>query len=251
MMKARRFSSIILSLFLALSLTACGGNDSQTSTRSSGGQTASNASQDNQKTESTVQSSTDTGTSSEIVSGVSADDASKEQTAQSKTLVLYFSAANLKDTDAISSATPTQQLATLIHNEVGGDLVKIIPTNDYPLSYDETANKAKDERDNDERPSFEPLSVNIEDYDTIYIGYPMWWYTVPMIINTFFDTYDFSGKTIIPFNTHAGSGDGGTYNTIRELESSATVKNGLAISGESVFDDSTKQQVKDWIARLE
>ncbi len=236
MMKGKRISAVIMSLLLAMSMTACGGNDSQTSTDSTTSQADSTVSQDSQKTESTAQSSDD----------------------QPKTLVLYFSAANLKDTDAVSSATPvqnglasTQKLAILIHDEVGGDLVKIVPTNDYPLSYDETAEVAKNEADNNERPMFEPLGVKIEEYDTIYIGYPMWWYTVPMIINTFFDTYDFSGKTIIPFNTHAGSGDGGTYDTIRELEPDATVRNGLAVSGENVFDESTKQYVKDWVAGLE
>ncbi len=72
--------------------------------------------------------------------------------------------------------------------------------------------------------------INIADYDTIFIGYPMWWYTFPMIIYTLFDKYDFSGKTIIPFNTHMGSADGGTYDTIRELEPNATViMNGLPV----------------------
>ncbi len=178
--------------------------------------------------------------------------------AENKTLILYFSAGNSKNSDAISSATPTgngyystQQLAVLIHDEVGGDLVALTPTNAYPLGYDETADQAKDEADSNARPQFEDIGVNMEDYDTIYFGYPIWWYTVPMIVNTFFDTYDFSGKTIIPFNTHAGSGDGGTYNTIRELEPNADVKEGLAVSGSSVFDEETKQQVKDRLLGLD
>ncbi len=79
----------------------------------------------------------------------------------------------------------------------------------------------------------------------------MWWYTLPMIMYTFFDTYNFSGKTIIPFNTHAGSSDGGTYQTIREFEPDATVKDGLAISGGSAFDGSTEDAVKSWLAGLE
>lgn len=178
--------------------------------------------------------------------------------AENKTLVLYFSGGNSKNADVISSATQrqddyyaTQYLAELIHSEVGGELVPIIPTNAYPIVYDETADKAKDERDNDERPQFETLGVNIEDYDTIYVGYPMWWYTLPMVMYTFFDTYDFSGKTIIPFNTHLGSGDGGTYQTIKEFEPNATIKDGLAVSGSAVFDSSTEQNVKNWLAGLE
>ena len=69
----------------------------------------------------------------------------------------------------------------------------------------------------------------IADYDRIYIGYPMWCYTFPMIIYTLFDEYDFSGKTIIPFNTHMGSRDGGTYRTIRELAPDAEVLTGLPV----------------------
>ena len=63
--------------------------------------------------------------------------------------------------------------------------------------------------------------IDIAPYDNIFIGYPMWWYTFPMILYTLFDRYDFFGKTIIPFNTHMGSRDGGTYKTIAELEPGA------------------------------
>ena len=86
---------------------------------------------------------------------------------------------------------------------------------------------AKAEADNNERPAFEPLSVDLTQYKTIFIGYPMWGYTFPMIIYTLFDELDFSGKTIIPFNTHMGSSGGGTYRTIEELEPKATVLKGL------------------------
>lgn len=69
-----------------------------------------------------------------------------------------------------------------------------------------------------------------------------------MVMQTFFDTYDFSGKTIIPFNTHLGSGDGGTYDDIAELEPDATVSEGLAVSGEQVQDAET--EVDDWLTGL-
>lgn len=94
--------------------------------------------------------------------------------------------------------------------------------------YNALARLAKKEHDEDLRPAIRN-QINIGDYDRIYIGYPMWWYTFPMILYTFFDQYDFSGKTIIPFNTHMGSGDGGTYDTIRELEPEAVVLTGLSV----------------------
>ena len=72
-------------------------------------------------------------------------------------------------------------------------------------------------------------AIPVGDYDTIFLGYPMWWYTFPMIIYTLFDQYDFSGKTIIPFNTHMGSKDGGTYKTVKRLAPNATVLDGLPV----------------------
>lgn len=238
-MKAKKLTAVLLSIAMLSSLAAC----SNAGTENSISEQLSTASQ-------TAESSIDEESAENSEQEISAS-------AKNKTLVLYFSGGNAKNADVISSATQrqndyyaTQYLAELIHSEVGGDIVPIIPTNAYPLGYDETSDKAKDERDNDDRPKFEPLGVNIENYDTIYVGYPMWWYTLPMVMYTFFDTYDFSGKTIIPFNTHLGSGDGGTYQTIKEFEPNATVKDGLAVSGSVVFDSSTEQNVKNWLAGL-
>ncbi len=97
--------------------------------------------------------------------------------------------------------------------------------------------------------AFQPLNVNPEEYDVIFIGYPIWWYTLPMVLYTFFDTYDLAGKTIVPFNTHAGSGDGGTYNEIADFEPDAAVLDGLALSGSSVGADSA-QQIDTWLSGL-
>lgn len=109
-------------------------------------------------------------------------------------LVLYF-----------SETGNTQKLANLISNEVGGDFRRIEPVTPYPTG-DALFDYTEEEANNNERPEFVDLDVNMDDYDTIFIGYPIWWYDMPMIIYTFFDEYDFSGKTIIPFNTHEGSG---------------------------------------------
>ena len=89
----------------------------------------------------------------------------------------------------------------------------------------------------------------MDDYDTIFIGYPIWWYDMPMIIYTFFDEYDFSGKTIIPFNTHEGSGDSGTHDEIRDLKPDATVLEGLAIRGGDMESDQTTT-VQNWLEEL-
>lgn len=108
---------------------------------------------------------------------------------------------------------------------------------------------AKKERDNDERPELKDLDINLDDYDTIFVGYPIWWYTLPMPMYTFFDTYDLSGKTIVPFNTHEGSGDGGTYEKIKDFEPNATVLDGLAIRGGDMANDQSSK-VDNWLKDL-
>ncbi len=172
-------------------------------------------------------------------------------------LILYFSADNTKDVDAVSSATPmtdgtssVEWIADIIHDNVGGDLIPIIPSVDYPLEYEALADYAKKERDDGGRPAFEDLGVDPAGYDAVFVGYPVWWYEMPMIMDTFFDTYDFAGVTIIPFNTHAGSRDGGTYSDIRELEPNAIVLDGLAVAGQDAGKDSAKEAVLSWLQGL-
>lgn len=156
-----------------------------------------------------------------------------------KMLILYFSWSN-----------NTKTMAGYIHDEIGGDMEQIVPTVAYPEVYSEVADYAKEERDNNARPKFNSLIHNPEDYDTIFVGYPVWWYTIPMIIHTLFETYDFSGKTIVPFNTHEGSGDGGTYETIQEIAPKATLLKGLPIRGGDIGKDSAKEDVRKWLKEI-
>ena len=171
-----------------------------------------------------------------------------------KILVVYFSPANSDFPDAISGATPrvgevssVEYLAQLIADQTHAELAKITPAEPYPVDYDETADQAKAEQDEDARPDFQ-LDVDPADYDVIFIGYPIWWYHMPMIMQSFFDTYDLNGKTLIPFNTHAGSRDGGTYRDIETLEPNATVIEGLPVSGERAAG--AEKDVQAWLARL-
>ena len=156
-----------------------------------------------------------------------------------KILITYFSVSE-----------HTKKLAETIHAYVGGDLVRIEPVVPYSTDYKELTDYAKKEHDESGRPAFKPLGVDPEDYDVIFVGYPVWWYTIPMIIHTFFDTYDLSGKIIVPFNTHEGSGDGGTYDTIKKREPEAMVLDGLPIRGDDTqFDQS--EAVLNWLHRLD
>ena len=157
-----------------------------------------------------------------------------------KSLVLYFSVYGT-----------AKAVAEEIARQTGADLMAIEPAVPYDSDrdhYNALAKLAQKEHDEDRRPAIRnPIPVG--DYDTFYIGYPMWWYTFPMILYTLFDRYDFSGKTIIPFNTHMGSGDGGTYRTIRKLEPDATVLEGLPVEMTSA-ERGAAEQIKAWLKKL-
>ena len=137
-----------------------------------------------------------------------------------KELVLYFSVYGT-----------AKIVAEEIAKQTGANICEIEPAEPYDSDrnhYNALARLAKKEHDEDRRPAIKG-ALPIADYDRIYLGYPMWWYTFPMIIYTLFDQYDFSEKTIIPFNTHMGSRDGGTYEIIQELAPKATVLPGLPV----------------------
>ena len=157
-----------------------------------------------------------------------------------KDLVLYFS--------VYGTAKKT---AEEIARQLGADLQEIRPVTPYDSDrnhYNALARLAKQENDEDRRPPIaEPIDVS--GYDRVFLGYPMWWYTFPMIIYTLFDTVDFSGKTIVPFNTHMGSFDGGTYDTIRQLAPKATVLEGLPVEM-SEAERGQSERIASWLKTL-
>ena len=130
------------------------------------------------------------------------------------------------------------------------DVFKLEPVNPYPDNYQECTEVVKREKAENTRPAFQG-EVDLSAHDTIFLGYPIWWGEPPMIINTFLEKYDFAGKTIIPFNTHAGSGAAGSYKAIREKLSNVNVNtNGLAITGTDARTQSAKDAVEAWLKEL-
>ena len=242
-------------LLATVFLSACG--SSENAAVSSSGTTVSGAID---TSVSDAYASETTEESQEIVSDLDAEDSVSEDADKDSndTLVIYFSANNLNDVDAVSSATPmvgeesaVEWMANIIHDEVGGNLVQIVPSEDYPLGYDATADLAKTEADSDARPTFNNLDIDPTSYSRVFIGYPIWWYRMPMIMETFFDTYDFDGVTLIPFNTHLGSRNGGTYDMIRDREPGATILEGIPVSGSDVGKDSSKEDILKWLNGLD
>lgn len=146
-----------------------------------------------------------------------------------------------------------QQMATWIAEETGGELFRIVLTESYGEDYNACADRAKNELDNKIRPE---LSAHIEadimaQYDVIYIGFPVWWYDLPMPVWTFLEEYDLSGKTIIPFFSHNGSSNGAnSVNRVSELASGATVLTDdvLSVRGSDVPD--SENEVKEWVNRF-
>lgn len=161
-------------------------------------------------------------------------------TGESNVLVAYF-----------SWSGNGQQMARWIAEETGGDLFRIVPAESYGEDYNACADRAKEELDNEIRPE---LSEHIDadvmaQYDVIYLGFPVWWYDLPMPVWTFLEEYDLSGKTVIPFFSHNGSSSGAnSLNRVAELAKDATVltKDALSLRGSAVAGSET--EVKEWAA---
>lgn len=156
-----------------------------------------------------------------------------------KVLVVYF-----------SHGGNTQKLAKEISDQVGGDFRRIEPVNAYPEG-DELYDYTEQEQADDARPEIQDLNIDMSKYDTVFIGYPIWWYTYPQVILTFFDNYDLTGKTIVPFVTHGGSGMSGTEDDMREYlsDKDVTVLDGLAVSRNDIEEDQS-QTVTNWLEEL-
>ena len=134
------------------------------------------------------------------------------------TLVVYF-----------SHTGTTKGVAEYLHGLVGGDIIELEPVNAYPEGYSDALDPAKQEQNENARPAIKTTIENFDSYDTIYMGYPIWWGTVPMLMFTFMESYDFSGKTVVPFSTSGGTGIEQSMSDIRDTIPDADVKDGLLV----------------------
>jgi len=139
----------------------------------------------------------------------------------------------------------TEVVAKKIKEFTGSDLFEIKTVKSYPKDYMETTEVAQDELHENARPELSESVDNIGAYDTIYLGYPNWWGTMPMAVYTFLESYDFSDKTVIPFCTHEGSGIGSSERDIKKVCPKAKVEKGLAIRGSNVFN--AADSIASWL----
>ena len=166
----------------------------------------------------------------------------QDLTKDTKILVVYFSWSGNLD-----------KMAHWVADETGGDIIRVLAKEEYPADYNDTADRAKTEKDDGLRPEITVslTAEQIEKYDVVFFGFPVWWYDLPMPMWTFLESVDLSGKTVIPFFSHEGSSNGASsLSTITTLAKGATVKtdDALSIRGGKVAD--SEKDVRDWVKGL-
>ena len=140
----------------------------------------------------------------------------------------------------------TEQVAQEIQAQTGGDMFEIIPEEPYSDDYNETVARWHEERDSDARPAIAGEVENMEDYDIIFLGYPIWSSQLPAVNRTFLEQYDFSGKTIVPFCTHGGSRFGSSLGQIEALADGAVIADGFETQGTQAAD--CAEEIAQWLS---
>ena len=157
--------------------------------------------------------------------------------ADKKILVAYFSLTG-----------NTREIADKIHKIVGGDIFEIQPVDPYPTEYSAVLKKSKPEIDSGYKPALKAKVENINSYDVIFIGYPIWFGTFPPPVKTFLSEYDLSGKTIVPFCTHGGGGPGRSVADVSSFCPKSTLLDSIAIPGRDV--KTAQNEVSEWLKRI-
>ncbi|MDR1367291.1 MAG: flavodoxin [Candidatus Accumulibacter sp.] len=173
-----------------------------------------------------------------IIGGASlSDEAIAAQSSRGKALVLYY-----------SWSGNTKIIATQISQKVGGDMVELDLVKPYSRNYNTCTDEAKRDQEQNARPELKTTLPNLAQYDVIYLGYPIWWGSIPMHFYTLLEQNDFSGKTIAPFCSHGGGGIGRSVSDIKRLSPNATVTEGLSVpraGGSSLSSD-----IDGWLSKI-
>jgi flavodoxin len=175
-----------------------------------------------------------------------------EQAGEPSILVVVFSHAGENWQVGVVEEGNTMKMAKIIAEQLHAELFEIVPEIPYPVGYEEMKDIAQKELDEDARPAYVGDVENWETVDTVFIGYPIWWGGMPKIVQRFLENHDFTGKTVIPFNTHGGSGQGGTQTVIEQMLTGAKVLKGLAVNGVQAQNDPEKtlQDVESWLKSI-
>ncbi len=251
-MKTNRKTIICLTITLGLlfSMAACGRAQHETNVSPSAPASEAPAQASENDTNAAPSSSA---LASE--SEVQTSENSSEETEPSNTriLVIYFSRTGEQYKVGVIDKGNTAIVAEMIADETGADLFEVLPLDDhYPMTYNELTDVAKKEQNDKARPAYAGELPDLSGYDTIFIGAPVWWGDWPMILYTVFENNDFSGKKLVPFSTHEGSGLSGFDKKLASACPDAEVLDGLAVRGNDAQNDqdAVRITVHDWLSGL-
>jgi len=172
-----------------------------------------------------------------VLSHLSPAHAAATATGKTKVLIIYY-----------SRSGNTREIAKQIHERVGGDIIELQTVKPYPDEYDAVTKQAKQELDSGYKPALKTRLENIGSYDVIFVGSPIWWSTIAAPVKTFLSEYDLSGKTIVPFVTHGGSGLARSVTDISKLCPKSTILDGLAVWGENA--KTAQNEVSEWLRKI-
>ena len=242
---------IVLLAAAALLLAGCGSSAASASAPAPAESAAESIKETQSETVSTEtsaaeQTEADTSAAAEAPAGTNPE-------GSSDTLVLYFSRTGEQYVVGVIDKGNTAIVAEMIAEETGADLFEVLPADDhYPTTYNELTDVARQEQNDNARPAYSGELPDLGGYSTIFIGAPVWWGDWPMIMYTVFENNDFSGKTLIPFSTHEGSGLAGFDRKLEDACPGAEVGKGLAVKGSDAQNEQEKvrESVGSWLAEL-
>lgn len=242
-----KIAVIVSALFMALTMTACGSGEPASAPSVAETDKAAVREKLNKR-----ESKADDKQSDNSDVTTQADAETPADSDGTNILVAYFSRADENYNVGTIDKGNTQIVAEYIADEVGADSFHIETVTPYPADYDDCCDVAKQELADKVRSEIQGGVENMEQYDIVFLGYPIWWGDMPMAVYTFMDSYDFSDKVVIPFNTHEGSGESGTYSAISSYLPNAQVLDGMAIQGKTAqtFSTDTKKSVREWLDGL-
>ena len=251
--KMKKMAAAMLMTALTLSLAGCK-TSGQSQTNTAGTRAVSQT--QSESTGAEVQAESQTAASG---SASGTENGSGTQSGEGNILIAYFSVMETDGVDTVGGASRVavdgevmgnnEYVAKIIQQETGGDLFAIETVQDYPTIHEPLLEFAYNEKAENARPELSSQIENLDQYDTVFLGYPNWNADLPMPLYTFLEEYDFSGKTIIPFTTHGGSGFSRTISTIESLQPGAEILgDGLSISRNSV--SGAAGDVADWVQSL-
>lgn len=246
----KRFLMFVISILMMFCLSACGQNTSSDSETSiSSVQNDSVDLQMDSENEISQENKSDAVITNAENSGITNE---KNSEISSKILVAFFSRTGENYGVGVIEKGNTHIIADMIAEEMNADTFEISRVTPYPEEYDACTDEAQEEKTANARPELTADVENFDDYDIIFLGYPNWWGDMPMPVYTFIESYDFSGKTVIPFCTHAGSGLSGTVQTLRDKLENAEVFDGFEIAGTTAQNnqEEAKEAVLSWLDEL-